>query len=162
MSLGSMEWIAEVESSSGSVCGPGASKSYPAHLEAQGGEGSGRGPNSRSLHSAHAPAFQLPELTGLTAPDEKDMAAVLSPDGRPLHAGQRADRLRRPHGSERDILERKDGIWEGLDVTTSTQAAVLYDCRCAVASMIGLPKESIRNLPQTKDAAGVWRRPCGN
>ncbi|MGO8745514.1 MAG: hypothetical protein ACLQNE_05950 [Thermoguttaceae bacterium] len=149
------ERIAEVESSLGLYGWARVPKSYPLTLKLKAGENRLL-VKFTSLHSAHGLAFQFPQLTGLTAPDEKDMAAVLSstedrftPVNQPIASAGRT--------AQNEIFwERKDGIWEGLDVTTSTQAAVLYDRYAqSLLRTIGLPKESIRNLPQTKDAAGV-------
>ena len=120
------ERIAEVESSLGLYGWARVPKSYPLTLKLKAGENRLL-VKFTSLHSAHGLAFQFPQLTGLTAPDEKDMAAVLSstedrftPVNQPIASAGRT--------AQNEIFwERKDGIWEGLDVTTSTQAAVLYD-----------------------------------
>jgi len=69
--------VAEFESALGLYGWARVPKSQPVSLELKAG-GNRLLVKLTSVHNAHGLAFNVAELTGLTAPDEKDLAAVLS------------------------------------------------------------------------------------
>jgi len=71
------EQVAEVESNLGLYGWARVPKSYPVTLHLKAGENRLL-VKFTSMHNAHGFAFNIPRLTGLTGPDEKDMAAVIS------------------------------------------------------------------------------------